>query len=159
MNFRFLFLFLIMVTPFVVQAQLAGYAAEAYEEETAKATDNRIHLFVDLMAIYQGCNQAQMHTIEKQLCTNEKVKYFIEDNMQYPVAAKAAGISGKVELRAVIEMDGTVSEARIMESDAEELEAEAIRLVKAMPKWTPGKLKEKTVRSFKKITVNFELPK
>ncbi len=159
MNFRFLFLFVLVALPLMMQAQLTGYAAVAYDEETPNSADERIHLHVDLLALYSGCNQSQMHTLEKQLCTGEKVKYFIEDNMQYPAAAKAAGISGKVVLRAIIEKDGTVSGARVMESDAEELEAEAVRLVTSMPKWTPGKLKEQTVRSFRKITVNFELPK
>lgn len=93
-----------------------------------------------------------------QFCTFEKIKTFVKENLQYPAAAKAGGIEGKVKVWVVVERDGAVSEVRIKASDHEVLEAEAIRLVKAMPRWVPAKLKQKTVRSFKEITIDFAPP-
>ncbi len=158
MNMKFLLSLLLAVFPLILPAQLTGYAAVSYEEEPATATDERIHLHVDLVPLFSGCDQPQMFTLEQQFCSHEKIESFIQENLQYPEAAKAAGIAGKVKLRAIVEADGLVSGVRIVKSDVPELEAEAIRLVMSMPPWTPAKLKEKTVRAFKEIIIPFELP-
>ena len=159
MNFKLLLSLLIFLSPSVLSAQVIDYAAVSYDENAPEDTDARIHKHVDLVALYEGCDQSKTQTMMNQFCTFEKIKAFVQENIQYPAAAKAAGIGGKVKVWAVVETDGTVNEVRIKESDAEVLEAEAIRLVKAMPRWVPGKLKQKTVRSFKEITISFELPK
>ncbi|HHM21490.1 MAG TPA: energy transducer TonB [Bacteroidetes bacterium] len=158
MTNKFFIALLIAFVPLFLQAQQTGYAAVAYDEDAPEDTDDRIHLFVDWVPLFSGCNQSQMHTLEQQFCSNEKIKAFIEDNLRYPEEAKAAGISGKVTVWAVIEKNGMVSSVRIRKSDAKELEAEAVRLIRSMPAWTPARLKEKTVRAFKEITIDFKLP-
>ena len=157
MKLNLLFLVFFASTPFFLQAQQTGYATVAYEDEVPEDTDNRIHKFVDIVPLFKGCDESGKHTLEKQFCSGEKTKAFIKENLRYPTAAVAAGISGKVTLHAIIEKNGTVSGARIIKPDAKELEEEAIRLVKSMPEWTPGKLKQKTVRAFKKMTIEFAL--
>ena len=156
MNVKSPLILLYLLMPLFALAQLTGYAAIEYDEDAPAAPDARIHLHVDKVPLFQGCKQPNTFTLEEQFCSIEKIKSFIAENLQYPDAAKAAGITGKVTLRAIIEIDGTVSGARIMKSDAIELEEEAIRVVTSMPKFTPAALKEQTVRAFKEITVEFK---
>ena len=144
-----------LAVPFFSTAQLTGYASVAYEEEAPAATDARIHLHVDKVPLFQGCKQENVFTLEEQFCSIEKIQSFIRENVRYPVEAKALGISGKVTVRAVVEIDGSINEVRIMKSDARELEAEAIRVVRSMPKFTPATLKEHTVRAFQEMEVTF----
>ena len=64
---------------------------------------------------------------------------YIAKNMKYPSASIKSGAQGRVILSMVIDKEGNVTQPRVVRSVSPELDAEAIRLVKAMPKWTPGK--------------------
>ncbi|MBR3626471.1 MAG: M56 family metallopeptidase [Bacteroidaceae bacterium] len=77
---------------------------------------------------------------------------FLSDNIKYPAEAQEAGIEGRVFTRFVINEDGSVSDVEILRSVHPLLDAEAIRVVKAMPKWTPGKVGGKAVK------VRYSLP-
>ncbi len=71
----------------------------------------------------------------------EKAMYkFIESNINYPAAAKEKKISGKVKLIFCINTDGTIGDITVMNGIDPLLNEEAIRVVKSMPKWKPGKL-------------------
>ncbi len=63
---------------------------------------------------------------------------FIRDNVRYPMAAAEQGVSGRVVVQFVILKDGSVSKVSIKTGVTPELNAQAISVVKAMPKWTPG---------------------
>ena len=65
------------------------------------------------------------------------MKYF-QKNMRYPAEAKEAGKQGRVTVQFVVNKDGSISGARILRGVDPLLDAEAIRLVNAMPKWKPG---------------------
>lgn len=160
MNVKSFLLLLFLSVPYMADCQLIGYAESDYAADKADATDARIHLHVDLVPLFDGCYQPNVFTLELQVCSLEKVKSFIRENMQYPAEATAAGLtSGKVRLRAIIETDGTVSGARIISADHASFETEAVRLVKAMPKWRPAKLKEQTVRAFHEMIIDFDSTK
>lgn len=64
---------------------------------------------------------------------------FLESNMQYPEEAKRNNEHGRVIVTFYIEKDGTVTNPRILRGRTPSLDAEALRLVSIMPKWTPGK--------------------
>lgn len=74
------------------------------------------------------------------------LKEYIKKNIRYSVIASESDIFGRVTLSFFIEKDGSISNIEVMRSPAEELTNEAIRLVKSMPKWKPGKQRGKTVR-------------
>ena len=76
---------------------------------------------------------------------NEMMK-FLQENMKYPEDAKKEGKQGRVIVRFVIDKDGTISDATVMRSVYPSIDAEALRVVNAMPKWTPGKVKGAPVR-------------
>jgi TonB family protein len=80
---------------------------------------------------------------------------YIKKNIVYPDAAKKAGTKGNVILRFVVEKDGSLSQIKVAKSLSKECDAEAIRLVKAMPKWIPGKHDGKTVAVYYTLGVSF----
>jgi len=81
---------------------------------------------------------------------------WIKANIKYPAKAKEKGVTGTVVVTFIVEIDGSLSDIKIIRNTAPEFkaefEAEAIRLVKAMPKWKPGEVNGKTVR------VKYSLP-
>lgn len=77
--------------------------------------------------------------------------------MQYPTTAIAIGIQGRVMITFVVEKDGTISDAKVVRSVASSLDQEALRMVKSMPKWTPGKQNGNPVRVRYTIPVVFRL--
>jgi TonB family protein len=81
---------------------------------------------------------------------------FYADMMQYPAAAKAAGLMGVVRLSSVITADGKVTEVRVTQSLSPETDAEAIRLVQ-LHSWYPAKKDYKPVSMPWKHEVHFRL--
>lgn len=79
------------------------------------------------------------------------LKYIME-NMKYPKQAMKEGIQGRVAVRFIVEKDGSISDVKPILSVHPLLNKEAVRVVKSMPKWTPGKQNGKPVR------VRFNLP-
>ena len=72
---------------------------------------------------------------------------FIAKNLRYPVKAQKEGIQGRVIARFIVEKDGSVSNLAVARRSASsELDAEAIRVLSTMPKWTPGKQRGKEGR-------------
>ena len=87
----------------------------------------------------------------------EGMMTFLANTVKYPKEAMEKGLEGRVLVRFVIEKDGSVSEPKVVRSPNEELDAEALRVVKAMPKWTPGKQNGRVVRVNYTIPVTFKL--
>ena len=77
---------------------------------------------------------------------------FLQTNLNYPKDAKKQNVGGRILVMFVVEADGSISNVRVAKKIFPSLDAEALRVVKAMPKWNPGKEKGKPVR------VNFSLP-
>lgn len=83
-------------------------------------------------------------------------KYLVE-NIKYPEKAKNNKVEGRVYITFVIEKDGTVSDAKVLRSVNEELDAEALRVINAMPKWKPGMQRGVPVRVQYNIPISFKL--
>lgn len=67
------------------------------------------------------------------------------------------GISGKVYIQFVIEKDGSITDVKVARGVDSSLDKEAVRVVKSMPKWTPGKQRGKPVRVAYTLPINFQL--
>lgn len=65
---------------------------------------------------------------------------FVKTNLQYPEEAKQNNEHGRVIVTFVIDKDGTVTNPRVIRGRTPSLDAEALRIVSIMPKWTPGKM-------------------
>lgn len=84
---------------------------------------------------------------------------YLAANIKYPASAVKAKKQGRVIVSFVIQKDGSVTNARIVRSVDPELDAEALRIVKAMPNWTPGTQDGKPVNVRYTIPVVFSLYK
>ena len=84
------------------------------------------------------------------------LKYIME-NIKYPKQIMEEGIQGRVTVSFIVEKDGRVSNVRLLRSVQSALDKEAIRVVKSMPKWTPGKQNGKPVRVRFNLPVMFKL--
>ena len=82
---------------------------------------------------------------------------FLSTNVKYPKDAEKQKIEGKVVVSFVIEKDGSISDVEVTKPVYPSLDAEAVRVIKAMPKWKPGKQDDKFVRVKFKMPVNFRL--
>lgn len=87
----------------------------------------------------------------------EALYKFIQDNVRYPQLALENGIEGKVYVTFVVETDGSITNPRLLRDIGGGCGQEAIRVVKMMPKWTPGKQQGKTVRVQFNLPVTFTL--
>jgi len=82
---------------------------------------------------------------------------FLNDNIKYPVIAQENGIQGRVICQFVVNRDGSIVDVEVVRSVDPSLDKEAIRVIKAMPNWAPGKQRGKAVRVKYTLPVNFRL--
>lgn len=82
---------------------------------------------------------------------------WLSQNIRYPEAAQQNGVSGRVVVRFVVEKDGSISGVTVLKGVDKDLDAEAQRVVKRMPKWQAGKNNGQAVRSYFTLPVNFKL--
>lgn len=105
--------------------------------------DNKLYTVVEQTASFPGGDQALFS--------------FIGNNLHYPSEAAEAGIQGKVIVSFVVEKDGSISQAKVIRSVDTALDAEALRVVKKLPKWVPGRNNGKPVRSQYVLPISFRL--
>jgi TonB family protein len=88
----------------------------------------------------------------------EELRKFITENVQYPEDAKANRKEGKVFVQFIIDNNGDVKDVEVVRGiDCESINNEAIRLVKSMPQWKPGKQRGQYVPVSYVVPVNFKL--
>lgn len=83
---------------------------------------------------------------------------YLAANLKYPIIAKEKKITGEVVVQFIIEVDGNISGAKVLDSLGYGCDEEALRVVREMPKWTPGKIYGQSYRFRTGISVKFELP-
>ena len=88
--------------------------------------------------------------------TTELFRY-LSKNIKYPAMAKDAGIKGKVYVTFVVDKDGSIADVKVLRGIGGGCDEEAIRVVKGMPKWAPGKQRGKSVRVQYNLPINFIL--
>lgn len=99
--------------------------------EEAVVDANGVYRVVEIMPEFPGGMNALMGYISK--------------NLQYPKEAQTKGLQGRAIVQVIIDAEGNVTQPKIIKGIDPLLDAEAIRLVNTMPKWTPGKEKGKNV--------------
>ncbi len=82
---------------------------------------------------------------------------FLGDNVKYPVIAQENGVQGRVICQFVVNRDGSIVDVEVVRSVDASLDKEAIRVIKSMPKWSPGQQRGKPVRVKYTLPVNFKL--
>ena len=87
----------------------------------------------------------------------EALMKFLQNNVKYPKESQEKGEQGRVLVEFVVEKDGRVTSPKVVKSVSPQLDAEALRVVKMMPQWEPGKQNGKEVRVKYAIPVVFRL--
>ena len=82
---------------------------------------------------------------------------YLSSNIKYPVVAEENGVQGRVVCTFVVERDGSITDVRVIRSVDPSLDKEAVRVVKSMPKWIPGKQNGSAVRVKYTVPVTFRL--
>lgn len=112
-------------------------------EEDEAEPDNAVFMVVETMPEFPGGTTAMLE--------------FIVNNLKYPVEAEENGIQGRVTLSFIVDTDGSITDVEVVRGIDPSLDAEAIRIIKSMPKWKPGMQRGKAVRVKYTVPVNFRL--
>lgn len=110
----------------------------ATEPVKPKEEENKVFEVVEQMPSFPGGNAALMN--------------YLGQNIKYPVIAEENGIQGRVIVQFVVGKDGHISDVRVAKSVDPSLDKEAVRVVKGMPRWIPGK------QNGQAVTVRYTLP-
>ena len=84
---------------------------------------------------------------------------FIQTNIKYPKQARKKGIQGKCFIKMIVMKDGSIDSVRVLKgvNECPECDAEAVRVIKEMPKWSPGKIDGKPVPVLYTLPISFSL--
>jgi protein TonB len=123
--------------------EIQAYVAPVKVVDEESAEETQIFMVVESMPAFPG-GEASLY------------KYLAE-NIKYPQMAKESGIQGRVFVTFVVERDGSVTDVRVLRGIGGGCDEEAIRVVKNMPRWTPGKQRGKSVRVQYNLPVKFTL--
>jgi len=113
------------------------------EEEEEEVEEQPIFTVVESMPEFPGGKSALMK--------------YLAQNIKYPPYAKEAGIQGRVFINFVVEKDGSITNVKVLRGIGGGCDEEAVRVVKAMPKWKPGMQRGKPVRVSFNLPVKFTL--
>ncbi len=126
------------------RARLQAELAAELQKEAEAEDPNKIYDNAEVMPEYPGGQVALMR--------------YIAQNVKYPKSAQENGTQGKVVVQFVVDTDGSIINAYVLTSVDPDLDTEALRVIKSMPRWTPGKQKGKNVRVKYAVSVKFRLP-
>ena len=115
-------------------------APEVVEEEVV---EQEIFRIVEEMPSFLGCEGSLLE--------------YVATHIKYPQIARETGIQGRVFVGFVVEPDGSISNVKLLRGIGGGCDEEAMRVVKSMPKWKPGKQRGKAVRVSYQIPVFFKL--
>lgn len=113
------------------------------QPEPPKIEENKVFDMVEEMPSFPGGQAALMQ--------------FLQSNTHYPAVAQENGVQGRVTVSFVVEKDGSITDVQVARSADPSLDKEAIRVVKSMPRWTPGRQNGSTVRVKFNVPVTFKL--
>lgn len=105
--------------------------------------ETKIFTVVEQMPMYPGGEAALMG--------------YLRDNIKYPTVAAENGVQGRVVVGFVVERDGSITDVNILRGVDPSLDREAMRVVKSMPRWNPGKQNGSAVRVKYQVPVSFRL--
>ena len=136
-----LVLLVIVVAPVRANAQdKKGKTTQTRKDTT---TDDKVYEVCEQMPIFEGGDAALLK--------------YLTDSVKYPELAKKHGVQGRVVIGFIVEKDGSLTDVKVLRHVDIALDAEALRVVKGMPKWIPGCQDEQLVRVRYNVPVSFRL--
>ena len=136
-----LVLLVIVVAPARANAQDKKEKTTQTRKDTT--TDDKIYEVCEQMPIFESGDAALLK--------------YLTDSVKYPELAKKHGVQGRVVIGFIVEKDGSLTDVKVLRHVDIALDAEALRVVKGMPKWIPGCQDEQLVRVRYNVPVSFRL--
>lgn len=136
-------IFLALMASVLMLSSSVNLMATTPENNPTEDKQERVFDVVEVMPQYPGGIPQMMK--------------FIISNIKYPKDAIKKGMQGAVVVQFVVEPDGSVSNVHVVRSVFPSLDTEAVRMVKAMPKWSPGMQNGKPVRVRFNVPIRFSL--
>ena len=106
-------------------------------------TDDKIYEVCEQMPIFEGGDAALLK--------------YLRENLKYPDKTKDRGVQGRLVIGFIVEKDGSLTDVKVLRPVDIDLDDEALKTVKAMPKWNPGKHNGQNVRVRHSVPVGFKL--
>lgn len=119
-------------------------------------SEPEIFTIVERMPAFKGCENESSEE-KRTSCTYNKIQEYLARTVVYPNMAKQNEITGTVYVTFVIDNTGTVKDVKVLRGVGSGLDEEAIRAVKAMPKWNAGQQRGKSVSVQYNLPVKFTL--
>ena len=120
-------------------------------------------LFLVIFTLFCIGNISALHVVEESPeypGGMKELMKFIQENIRYPKSAAKKGIEGRVICQFTVTKDGSIENVIVVRGLHKSLDKEAVRVIKKMPKWKPGKNYKGEVQDCKyTIPVTFKLPK
>lgn len=88
---------------------------------------------------------------------HDKMIRFIQKNLCYPKTALKENVSGQVIIKFMVNCKGLVDSVQVIENVRKDLDDEALRVIRLMPRWRPGKLGNKPIDVWYEIPINFAI--
>ena len=147
-GFKCLLLAISALVLLVVVFAPAGANAQNKKVEKAQThkdttTDDKVYDVCEQMPIYEGGDAALLK--------------YLRENLKLPEEDKERGMQGRMVVGFVVEKDGSLTNVKVLRAVDIALDAEALRVVKGMPKWIPGCQDEQLVRVRYNVPVSFRL--
>lgn len=111
----------------------------------------------DDVVAYYDCDQRPMFLNSPDPA--QFLEKWVYQYLKYPESALNNGVQGRVMVEFIIDKDGKVTDVRVVKGVSDELDAEAVKVVSASPKWKPGRVNGNKVRTSMTIPVEFKLEK
>ena len=111
----------------------------------------------DDVVAYYDCDQRPTFLNSADLA--QFLNKWVYQYLKYPEVAVRNGVQGRVVVEFIIEKDGKVTNVRVVRGVSDELDAEAVKVISASPKWKPGRVKGEKVRIAISLPVEFKLEK
>jgi periplasmic protein TonB len=129
---------------------------EEFTIDTEATVYTQVQEFAPVFIQEEEVEEEQIFTIVEDDPTfpggQSALMQYLQSNLRYPTMAREAGIQGTVFVTFVVERDGSITDVRVLRGVGGGLDEEAIRVVRNMPRWTPGRQRGQAVR------VQFNLP-
>ena len=136
---------LILLVIVIAPARASAQDKKGKTTQTRKdtATDDKVYEVCEQMPIFEGGDAALLK--------------YLRENLKYPDKTKDRGVQGRLVIGFIVEKDGSLTDVKVLRHVDIALDAEALRVVKGMPKWIPGCQDEQLVRVRYNVPVSFRL--
>lgn len=118
--------------------------------DTKPLSDEKVYSIVERMPSFPGKDYAE---------SEQALQSYLAANLIYPKAARENNVSGAVFVSFVVEKDGSLTNIKVLSDIGYGCGEEAIRLIKSMPRWIPGKERGVAVRTQQKQIIRFSITK